>query len=310
MGSVDHSYMRKYLSQSLSSVNRNKINGLLAEIEFRNYLIAIGHSDRVSVGGWIARNTDTNYGHNTVAVFPEIISVEKDYPPTRNPSPPLGLHTICATFHQIGIRSYYAFPVVDELNNIEWKFKQLGLPVDKGIVDRQEVLDGFKVRERKYNFLRYNQDVEDIPSSALNEEFSKESLRVFLQQQYLMELSDVDGLLWGERFTYPIEIKEKTPATDNRLGEYFGLDVGPFVKLAFYAAKKGNLHSIFVVREIDDVETRGLVKWWYITFNDMAQYASWTFSSGGRNMQGGASAVVRIPKAEFRELTQRAITTL
>ena len=69
--------------------------------------------------------------------------------------------------------------------------------------------------------------------------------------------------------------------------------------MAFYAAKRGNLHSLYVVREIDDVESRNLVNWWCITFDKMAQFASWVYSEGGRNMQGGRSATVKIPKAEF-----------
>lgn len=83
---------------------------------------------------------------------------------------------------------------------------------------------------------------------------------------------------------YPVEVKEKTPAHDRRLGQYFGLDIGPFVKLAFYAARRGNLHLIFVVREIDHEAQRNLVEWWHITFEQLAQYASWVFSGGGRSM--------------------------
>jgi hypothetical protein len=59
------------------------------------------------------------------------------------------------------------------------------------------------------------------------------------------------------------------------VGKYFGIDVGPFVKLAFYAAKWGNLHSIFIVREIDPVEDRNLVNWWLITFDQLSRFASW-----------------------------------
>jgi hypothetical protein len=66
-----------------------------------------------------------------------------------------------------------------------------------------------------------------------------------------------------------MEIKEKTAATTREMGEYFGLDVGPFTKLAFYAAKRGNFQSLFVVREIDNVNDRNLVNWLYKTFEDL-----------------------------------------
>jgi hypothetical protein len=149
-----------------------------------------------------------------------------------------------------------------------------------------------------------------VPSEKVPEEFTKEHLRVVFQTHFFSEMSDIDGIFWGQQYTYPIEIKEKTVAKNPRVGDYFGLDVGPFVKLAFYAAKRGNLHSLFVVREIDNTDDRNLVNWWFITFDTMAQYASWVPMGGGRNMRGGASSVVRIPKAEFKALTAENLALL
>ena len=122
--------------------------------------------------------------------------------------------------------------------------------------------------------------------------------------------SDVDGLFWGREKTYPIEIKEKTRAFNPSVGDFFGLDVGPFVKLAFYAAKRGNLHSMFVVREIDDTDTRNLVAWRYITFEHLAQYASWVFQPGGKGMTGGRSATIKIPVNQFQILDKEALANL
>lgn len=59
--------MQSFLSKSLASVNQNKVNGILAEIEFRNYLKTNGYSGRVSAGGWIVRNTGSNFSHHVVA---------------------------------------------------------------------------------------------------------------------------------------------------------------------------------------------------------------------------------------------------
>ena len=42
------------------------------------------------------------------------------------------------------------------------------------------------------------------------------------------------------------------------------------MKLAFYAAKRGNLHSLYVVREIDNTQDRNLVQWWFITFDHIS----------------------------------------
>ena len=64
------------------------------------------------------------------------------------------------------------------------------------------------------------------------------------------------------------------------------------------------MNSLFIVREIDNIETRGLVNWWFIRFEELAKFASWVSRAGGAGMGGGASRVVCIPKAEFLPLTK------
>jgi hypothetical protein len=59
------------------------------------------------------------------------------------------------------------------------------------------------------------------------------------------------------------------------------------------------MHSLFIVREIDNTSDRNLLNWWYITFERLATFASWIPTGGGTNMQGGGSTVVRIPKNQF-----------
>lgn len=315
MNTITIPKMRKYLSKSITSLNRNKINGLLAEIDFRRKMQSLGYQSKVSIGGWIARSKGmNNFSHSVIVIFPEIIDERTDYAPTRPlPTPALGLHTICATFHQIGIQSYYCVPTINKANDpmsIKWKSIQLGLPTQEPYESFPESISGHINRNRQYNFLRYHTDVSRIPEEAIQEEFTKEKIRVDFCSKYMSEVSDVDGIFWGETYTYPLEIKEKTVATDRGMGNYFGIDVGPFVKLAFYAAKKGNLRSIFIVREINNVEERGLINWWFITYEKMAQYASWVSIGGGRSMGGGASSTIKIPKAEFLELNDANLSKL
>lgn len=308
--------MRGYLRRSISSMNQNKLNGLLAEIDFRGYLSRIGFQERVSVGGWIARSRGVNvFGDNTTVMFPETIIPCEDYGQNRTlPNPSHGLHTICSTFHQLGIHSYFCAPIINENENAEtvtWKTIQLGLPTEQTYNDFPDNIYGFSRRERNYNFLRYKTDtVVEIPESSLPDEFTKENLRVSFQNKIMAEISDIDGILWGNQFTYPLEIKEKTAATDRNMGDYFGLDVGPFVKLAFYAARRGQMHSLFVVREIDNTNDRNLVNWWFITFERLALYASWVSMGGGTNMQGGGSTVVKIPKNQFTVLDAESLAEL
>lgn len=74
--------------------------------------------------------------------------------------------------------------------------------------------------------------------------------------------------------------------------------------------KKGNLHSLFFVREINNTIDRELVNWWFITFDKLAQYASWVPMGGGINMQGGGSTVVKIPKSEFNQVSLENLNLL
>lgn len=217
--------MRGYLSRSLSSMNRNKVRGLIAEVELRKYIKELGYGDRVSAGGWIARSVksgmSSEFGDNTVALFPETISPDSDYNLNRSlPQPEPGLHTICSTMHQIGIKSFYCAPEFRNASNpetVQWKLIQLGVPGHTSYQSLTGAMQGFSLRERRYNFLRYNSDVTSIPLSSVPDEFTKELLRVSFQTVHIAEISDIDGILWGQQHTYPLEIKEKTPAEDRKL---------------------------------------------------------------------------------------------
>jgi len=315
MPQLDLESMRDYLSKSISSINQNKINGMLAEIDLRNTLIDMGYGDRISQGGWIMRNVGPGvFGHHTVVVFPETIQPLTDYNVGRaQTEPPMALHTICSTMHQIGVHSYHCVPSIAATNDplsVTWETTQLGIPNPQPYTPLLATINNFGLRDRRHNFLRYHTDSNIIPAASVPEEFTKEHLRVTMQTQFMTETSDIDGIIWGQQYTYPIEIKEKTVAPDKKLGSYFGLDVGPFVKLAFYAAKKGNLHSLFFVREINNTVDRELVNWWFITFDTLAQYASWVSQGGGQNMQGGGSTVIKIPRAEFTVLSVAALNDL
>ena len=322
MTTISIETMRAYLSKSLASnrahgvLNQNKVNGLLAEVDFRNLLRDLGFADRISLGGWIARRVGTDeFGSETVAVFPEVRADNSSLTAGRAlTEPSRGLHTICSTFYQIGIKSFFSslqLPNVDDPSQFEWRLTRLGTPVEEPWQSLDEALNPYLGgRTRRYNPLTYNTDESRIPDACITEEFLKEHLRVTMQRTFKAEISDIDGILWGNEKTYPIEIKEKTAAWDNNLGEFFGIDVGPFVKLAYYASRRGNLHSIFVVREIEDTTTRNLKQWWFITFERLAQFASWNQQAGGRNMRGGASTVIKIPKNQFSRLTQTELENL
>lgn len=307
--SLDLGRMRAFLSRSLSSVNRNKVNGLLAELDFRRFVEGLGLGDRVSPGGWIARNTRQDYGHHHVAIFPEAIQPDTPYPVGQRGTPGGGLHSVAAILRQAGIRPYFCSPEIDS-GEVCWFAKELGVPYETPFEAFPDCISGFAPRTRRFNHLKWKADASLIPDEGVAEEFSKEHVRVAFADQFFSEMSDIDGVFYADANTYPLEIKEKTVARDNNRGDYFGLDVGPFAKLAFYASRMSHLRSLFVVREIDDVATRNLVEWWFITFEKLAQFAGWTPRGGGMNMRGGGSSTILIPRAEFTRLTASSLREL
>jgi len=317
MGYVTEDDMKRFLGKSLSSVNSNKINGTLAEIDLRDYLKSLGYGDRISPGGWIFRSVrhggTGRFASSHVALFPETVRAWKDYrSPVETPVIPSSLQAVAISLRQIGVESYYCvpyFPYSQDPEKVEWALFEMASPSPAG-KDLSSAMKNFPSRTSRYNFLRYSSDPSVIPQSSLPVEFTKELLRVSVSGLYMAEVSDIDGVFWGNNIAYPLEIKEKTMAADSKIGGYFGIDVGPFAKLAFYAARRGNMHSLFIVRQIRDTAKRELVTWRFIEFEEIALYASWIFQGGGRNMQGGSSAVIKIPADRFGTLNGGALQSL
>jgi hypothetical protein len=309
--------MREYLSRSITSLNQNKLRGLLAEVDMRAHFAELGFGDRISRGGWILRTKGPGiFANSTVALFPEVVDPGVDYAPGRAlPHPELGLHTIGTTFHQSGISSFFCAATVSEADDpasLEWQAIQLGIPVEQPyepFIPRLSTV-GFALRDRRYNFLRYAADADTIPAIAVPEEFTKEHLRIAFSTRFMAEISDIDGLFLGARQTYLIEIKEKVMSPSPDLGPFFGVDLASFVKLAYCAAKGGNLRSLYVIREIDNATDRNLVSWSYITYDRLVQLAFWISSAGAMNTEDGAVAAIRIPRSEFIPLTRAALATL
>ncbi|MBA7699581.1 hypothetical protein ES703_108279 [subsurface metagenome] len=193
--------MRSYLSRVLSSVNTNKINGILAEIDFRAYVSELGFGNRVSEGGWIVRSDargDFRFGQNTIVFFPETIQPNTIYAPDRElPEPRLGLHTICATFHQIGIRSYFCAATIlrSKPPRVNWQAIELGRPDIQNYEQFPDCISGFNKRSRPYNFEKYKTDASVLPSAAIPVQYSKEAAHIAFRTMFLAEVSDVDGLL-------------------------------------------------------------------------------------------------------------------
>lgn len=314
--SIDETLMLAYLAKKTHDSLRRGPFTCSLECDFRGYVTDLGFGDRIATNGLLLRSLSPGQSlRHAVLTFSEAIIPAKEYPPDRVlPEPPRILHLIAVAYYHIGIPTYFCVPTIakdSNLASLRWSCVRLGLPSDVQYESFPESIAGFTECKDELAPTR-NRRIGHFGNAgdSLSADFSTRHLSETFLSKYRAEMSYVNAILQGDHSTYPVEIREQTCASDKKLGEYFGLDVGPFVKLAFYAAKRGNLHSIFVVREISDPQTRALVNWWYITFDQMAQFASWIFQQGGANMLGGRSAVVRIPKAEFASLDQRALASL
>jgi hypothetical protein len=118
---------------------------------------------------------------------------------------------------------------------------------------------------------------------------------------YLVSNNDLDLFIVGQSGSaYPVELKSKSPVVDSSLGDWFGLDVGPFAKMTFFTANSMNTDALYVVQEVD--EFRNHIEWLALKFTDLVKNCSWVIQSGGKGMMGGASSTIKIPKAAFTPL--------
>lgn len=123
-------------------------------------------------------------------------------------------------------------------------------------------------------------------------------------------MSDIDAIFWGEQYTYPIEIKEKTAAEDKQIGEYFEIEIEPFISIAKLFSRRENYESIFFIREAEDNRTKNKSKWWFTTLNKIRQdfdRISGQICNSKCNRKNG---VIRISKDFFHPLNRNQLTSL
>lgn len=124
--------------------------------------------------------------------------------------------------------------------------------------------------------------------------YLKQELRKSVDDPY-----DVDAFVVS--FTgsvMPVEIKEKspTPAGD------FGIDAGRILMLLRLCIATDS-NALYLIRQVDDSETRKLVGWKYITLSDMVIGCRWNLQAGGRGMGGGATQTVMISGHLFNDFS-------
>jgi hypothetical protein len=284
----------------------NKIPGLMAELDFATMLEGMGYGDRLVRGGWIVEPESPEFYSKRVALFPAPFGAAST-------EPPIPVVTTAQYLRGAGMRTLYCVPLAVAGTSVTWGAAEMSGPTVGSPHPLVEEFSQFPHRQRGYSKRTADADVSPLGAVAARELevlFARESMLDAIRSDRLVVANDLDYLVWGKKSTYPLEIKEKTSADGGKIGRFFGLDIGPFSKLACFEASGSGHDSLFVVREIEDRESRRLKAWHMIRFGDLCRSCSWVYQGGGRNMLGGASAVVKIPLGAFRPLDRTSLADL
>jgi hypothetical protein len=319
-----------FLETQWSSINENKVKGILAELRFKDFLILNNH--HFVSGGWIVTPGKPTLGlcpvpsHEKICILPRQHRFTWQGVGVQNNSLTPAEMSAYNYFRQVGVRALFATPIVI----VEAAF-ELPSPSERRIRARypkpyelqlQEVspagslipvspIEAFRrfpmrngnVGMRCYQTNRIDQQEAPWTSPAVvSDLFWFEYARYFFQVDYLLSNNDLDIFVIGPSgASYPVELKSKASANDSALGEWFGIDIGPFAKLSFFTSNAMNNDALYVVEEV--TAQRVHVQWLGIRFTDLVKSCSWVGRSGGTGMMGGASSTYKIPKDAFSSLS-------
>lgn len=148
-------------------------------------------------------------------------------------------------------------------------------------------------------FNRFRQAGSDqLTALAMRQAFFYGYLKEYLHKS-LEDPYDVDAFVVGfTGIVMPVEIKEKSPTAKGD----FGIDAGRILML-LRLCLAADSNALYVIREVDESESRGLVGWRYITLSDMVIGCRWNLQGGGRSMSGGATQTVMISGGLFKDLS-------
>jgi hypothetical protein len=285
---------------------RNKAVGALAELLFQTEVVHRYQLERKIVEGcWIFTPPVADFYARREAFFLHRIDREEGTPLASLAVPPPVVQA-SQYLRRLGIRSFYAIPDTDTALPFEWKAVDLSSEAIGAPQAISSFMKDFPARMGK-RVVRGGADVSafaNLQDDALLGALTKESFADACMTKWKISAVDVDYFLFGRREILPIEIKEKDPAPDKIMGRYFGLDVGPFIKLSYFF-KAGE--TVYVVREIDNKVQRNLRYWKYLKFTDILDKSDWVGLPGGPPMVGKHSFTVRIPYEAFRDLTREEL---
>jgi hypothetical protein len=315
-----------FLETQWSGINQNKIKGIKSEIRLEQYLA----SDPIRTlyrsiipGGWIlapGKNLIIDpVTKGRIAIIP--ICTAFSWSGSIKNQPMEALIKAESYFGQVGIETYFAEFDTKKDPQIEDSFI---VPTPRNYItsyemnfyrilhEREEVPElqvmryfpprndnrGLKVRKSE---IAADHSPWTDPALVTNL-FWKEYVRYYLQKKYLISSNDMDFFIVGlSGKAYPIELKSKTASVDKSLGDWFGIDIGPFSKLSFFVSLSNNMEALYFVEEVD--ENGNTCEWWGVKFSELLKYCFWVPQSGGKSMGGTSSSTVKVPKVIFKKLS-------
>ncbi len=321
-----------FLETQWSSINENKKKGIEAEIRFREFLLE--QKCHFIHGGWILspgnpskKNPPTHCRICLIPIIKPFSWSKSSFSATASGITPAQF-SANAYFGQVGIPTYFASPssIPEKLFSnprpkqknspasypepYQLAFHQIDNQGQFQKVPLGTIMREFPKRRGRIGMRCYSKNRLDLAQFPWNDPASVTELlwfeycRYFVQKSYLVSNNDLDMFLVGQSgASYPVEFKSKVVANDSSMGDWFGLDVGPFAKLAFFTSRSMNMDALYVVEEVTGT-ARQHVNWWGIKFTDLLGSCSWVQRGGGQGMMGGSSATIRVPKVSFVPMTQ------
>lgn len=315
-----------FLETQWPSNNENKMKGILAELRLKEFLTQ--HNHHFISGGWIMIPGTTSRSEtptlDKLCILPRKHSFT--WEDTNNNRNSLSLAELSAYnyFRQVGLTVLFANPVdIDEtqfelpspaVGRVRAKYPrsyelQLQKVSNTGLttVTTEDAFSRFPQRNgnrgiqcKRTNWIPQGNAPWNHPS-LVSDLFWFEYSRYFFKVNYLISNNDLDLFIIGSSgASYPVELKSKTPANDPSLGDWFGIDMGPFAKLSFFTSNAMNTDALYVVEEVDNDGNH--LEWYGIKFTDLVKSCSWVGRSGGQGMTGSASSTYKIPKSAFSSL--------
>lgn len=321
------SHAINFLETQWSSINDNKIKGILAEIRFKDFLFQNNY--HYAPGGWIV--TPGKPTINKIPTKEKICILPRKHMFTwqnqavsNNNLTPAEI-TAYSYFRQVGMKAIFATPAtVNELSfanpaprvgSARAKYPrpymldlhEIGPNGTFSPVSPLSVFNQFPKRNGNAGLRCHNtgriiaMQAPWTDTQVLSDLFWFEYSRYYFQIDYLLSSNDLDLFIIGPSGrAYPAELKSKAAAVDSSLGSWFGIDMGPYAKLSFFTANAMNTDALYVVEEVDS--SRNHVEWYGIRFTDLVKCCSWVGQAGGTGMMGGVSSTFKIPKSAFTPL--------